>query len=351
MKPSLVVQTSVKAALLTMQPAAAGAPAAEHLSTCARMSKKTLQCVGAVTTDFMKGLAYHAYSLWLFTRSDLKTIVGPSFVFGLTNALAASEYGILEGLHIADLGEHVAHRALLALLWIWLQLLPFTMNNQISPEAIAEDRINKPWRPMPSKRMTAAQASRVMVFLNIIGVTISFFIGGVRQAVAGVFLGVWYNNFAGGDCSFVIRNIINVAGYVCFTSGAMEVTLGQLPYAPRLACWFAMIGGIIFSTVHMQDMYDQEGDSMRGRKTVPLVIGDAPARYMATVFILAWSGACTTFWGVGLPIRLLSISLALIISGRCLRYRGVDDDKKTFRIWNLWMALTFVLPLLRYSGW
>jgi hypothetical protein len=37
-------------------------------------------------------LFYHAYTLFLFISSDLKTIVIPSTIFGLSNALAISHY-------------------------------------------------------------------------------------------------------------------------------------------------------------------------------------------------------------------------------------------------------------------
>lgn len=37
---------------------------------------------------------YHRHSVWLFTLSDLKTIIGPSFIFGATNAFAVDEYSL-----------------------------------------------------------------------------------------------------------------------------------------------------------------------------------------------------------------------------------------------------------------
>jgi hypothetical protein len=41
-----------------------------------------------------------------------------------------------------------------------------------------------------------------------------------------------------------------------------------------------------FSTLHMQDMYDQAGDSLRDRRTLPLVVGDSSARWMTIVPML-----------------------------------------------------------------
>lgn len=118
--------------------------------------------------------------------------------------------------------------------------------------------------------------------------------GGYRQSLGLVLLGTWYNNFGGSDQHPVVRNLISALGYLCFTSGALEAALGGTPLpfrtAPRLTRWLLVIAGIILSTVHAQDMYDQEGDAKRGRRTVPLVIGDAPARWTIAIPMLVWGG-------------------------------------------------------------
>ena len=87
---------------------------------------------------------YHLYSIWLFTSSDLKTIIGPSFVFGATNALAGAEYGLKSS--DQGLSRAIVQRLALVLLYVWTNLLPFAINNQKSSDAIKEDAINKPWR-------------------------------------------------------------------------------------------------------------------------------------------------------------------------------------------------------------
>ncbi len=86
--------------------------------------------------------AYHLHSLWLFTSSDFKTIVGPSFVFGASNDLAGAEYG-LESSEEA-LSRGFIQRLALVLLYVWMNLMPFTINNQKSPNAIKEDEMNLP---------------------------------------------------------------------------------------------------------------------------------------------------------------------------------------------------------------
>ena len=288
---------------------------------------------------------YHLHSLWLFTSSDFKTIIGPSVVFGATNALAGAEYGLKSS--DETLSRVVLQRLPLVLLYVWMNLLPFNINNQKSPNAIKEDEINKPWRTLPSGRMTPKQAEALMLILYLLALGIGFVTGGLKQSIALVFLGTWYNDFAGGDSSFLVRNLINALGYICFLSGAMEVAVGYpLPVKARLIQWFSMIAAIVFSTVQLQDMYDQGGDSMRGRRTVPLVIGDGPARWTTAVLMIFWAYVCPRFWNSAIAVIALSSLLAGTVIARSLLLRTVMDDRLTFKLWNAWMALNFLLPLL-----
>ena len=288
---------------------------------------------------------YHAYSLWLFTLSDLKTILGPGFVFGVTNALAGAEYGLKtsgEGINRA-----VLQRLPLILLYVWINLLPFAISNQISSDAIKEDGINKPWRTLPSGRMTPEQAKPLMLALYLFALGLSSVAGGWKQSVTLVFIGTWYNHFAGADGSCLVRNLINALGYVCFTSGAMEVALGfPLPVETRLIEWFGVIAAVIFTTVHLQDMYDQLGDRIRGRRTVPLVIGDGSARWMTAITMIVWGYLCPRFWDSAMTVTMLSLLLAGTVAARCLMLRTIEADRLTFKLWNLWMTLVFLLPLL-----
>ena len=288
---------------------------------------------------------YHAHSVWLFTLSDLKTIVGPGFVFGVTNALAGAEYGLKapeEGINRA-----VLQRLPLILLYVWVNLLPFAISNQISPDAIKEDRINKPWRTLPSGRMTPGQAGHLMLAFYLFALGLSAMVGGLKQSTTLVFIGTWYNHLAGADSSCLVRNFINALGYVCFTSGAMEVALGfPLPAEIRLVEWFGVIAAVIFTTVHLQDMYDQPGDRIRGRRTVPLVIGDGRARWMTAITMLFRGYLCPRFWSSAKTVTALSVLLAGAVAARCLMLRTIEADRLTFKLWNVWMTLVFLLPLL-----
>ena len=110
--------------------------------------------------------------------------------------------------------------------------------------------------------------------------------------------------------------------------------------------WLILLSGVISTTIQFQDLYDQEGDAIRGRRTIPLIAGDRVARLTVTIPIAIWSWVCPAFWGLGLQGFILPIVLGIIIAFRLYLYRSVDEDKKSFMIWNAWLMSLYFLPWL-----
>ena len=291
-------------------------------------------------------LAYHAYSIWLFTRSDLKTIVLPSSIFGIINAFSASAYH-LEPVVSVHFPLQLLKVYLTAAFWAWTNLLPFAIDNQLSPESIAEDTINKPWRTLPSKRMTPNQARNLIAPLYTVAVINSYFLGGLPQCLILIVIGIWDNRFEGADASALSRNCINGAGFMCYNSGALEVALGNVPLPSSAFPWVLVIGLVVFSTVQTQDFSDQEGDDLRGRKSLPLQIGDGPARWLTALLMSFWSGFCPWLWGLSFTESAPSMFLGWLVAWRTVTKRSVPADNVTFRIWNLWMVTLYLLPLMQ----
>ena len=292
-------------------------------------------------------LCYHAKSIWFFTYTDLKTIVGPETAFGILSALSgpilttnpSPEFSVILG------------RIPRVAFWCWINLLPFAIDNQRQPEAIREDGENKPWRTMPSGRMSQTHAKWLMWCLYPVAIVASLKLGGLKQCLALIFLGWWYNDLGGADHDCLTRNFINACGFLSYASGATEVAsrsglLGS-PFKPIAWSWFLVIGAVVFTSVHTQDMYDQVGDGLRGRKTVPLTIGDHYARWSIAIAMAVWSVACPTFWQLGPGTYAMSMVTAAIVGFRTLSKRSVAADKLTFRIWNLWMVMLYLMPLFK----
>ena len=294
----------------------------------------------------LQRLSYHVYSIWLFTLTDLKTIVGPQSAFAVVSILSGEALTTSQSPGISVIARRVPR----TVYWTWINLLPFAIANQRQPKSIQEDAQNKPWRSMPSKRLSESQAKYLMLVLYPIAITSSFALGGIRQSAALVLLGYWYNDLGGADKSCIVRNFINACGFLSFATGAAEVLSASerftSPFHLVALKWFEIIGAIVFSSVQTQDMYDQEGDSLRGRKTVPLVMGDSLARLTIAIAVTWWSFLCPAFWKLGIASHVLSCAMGGVIVVRTLSMKTVAADKTTFRIWNLWLVVLYSFPLL-----
>lgn len=300
------------------------------------------------------------HGIWLFTYSDLKTIIATSFGFGLLTSLGAAAFGV----DPAPAWSICIQRVPIVVLWAWLNLLPFTIDNQRQEDAIMEDSINKPWRTLPLKLMTPQDAQSVMFVFYALALVTSAHVGGLFQCMSLIALGFWYNDAAGGDISCITRNLINGWGFMCYTSGALHVALTPYQWQQFIDTngvglpWLAIIGLMVFTTVQTQDMYDQAGDSARDRKTLPLVIGDANARWVTSALMLFWGFLTPSYWGwmqLGQSGVLFwsgsyMAVLACIIAVRTLIFRSVPADKKTFLLWNLWLVSNYGLPLCASLG-
>lgn len=246
----------------------------------------------------------------------------------------------------------VAQRLPVTIFWAWINLLPFTIANQRQQDSIKEDSENKPWRPLPSKRLTPHEAKSTMMIFYLIATLSSLYVGGIWQCITLVALGYWYNDLKGADNSCIARNFINACGYLCFTSGTLQVAsdASVALLRPVAYQWLLTIGLVIFTSIQSQDMYDQAGDSLRKRCTVPLVIGDSAARWTIAISVGIWSCFCPWFWQLGAKGFGASVILGASLLWRTLTVRTVKADKITFRIYNMWIISLFSLPLIAFKS-
>ncbi|KAJ2925190.1 hypothetical protein H1R20_g11902, partial [Candolleomyces eurysporus] len=176
-------------------------------------------------------LRYHLWTLVLFTWSDIKTTLIPVSVLGL---------GIAQ----------------------------FNINNQaISPE---EDAKNKPWRPIPSGRISLRNAMILRWISVVYCCLLSFYL---RKAVlipsAFFTCFVFVYNYLGWDRNGFMKIFMLAYGYPNMALGAVLVAEcpGPAPLAEILD-WKKYPELIVFSlviatTVHAQDFQDVEGDPHR----------------------------------------------------------------------------------------
>ncbi|KAL9596317.1 MAG: hypothetical protein Q9219_005871 [cf. Caloplaca sp. 3 TL-2023] len=232
--------------------------------------------------------------------------------------------------------------------WLWLNLLLFNVANQRKPEAILEDAKNKPWRPLPAGRLQPKYAEWLLVVLYPADTIISHYLGALNPCIALQTLAFIYNDLGAGE-NWKLRNVINAGGFISFHLGAVLVVQGsrELENGRELAIWMLLLATVIASTMHIQDLYDQEGDKLRGRWTIPLVFGESKTRMSIGFAVLFWSFLVPAFLRLQMIRYLPSVVLGSIIIGRLLgsTERNMTNDKATYKIWSSWIVSLYCLPL------
>lgn len=290
-------------------------------------------------------IPYHLHTIWLFTHSDALPVTSTVTLFAISSALASSIFD-RESLPMT----FVLGRVPIIAFWMWNMILPFTIGNQRSPAAIEQDKINKPWRPLPSNRIQPEQADTLLLLSYALSICVGYFLGGFWQSVALAGLDYWYNDLAGGDRNWFVRNFVNACAFSCYNSGALEIAIGATSttaFNSTAWKWLLMTGTIVLSTIHTQDLQDQVGDAQTGRSTIPVILGDKIARWVTAIPIAFWGYAACTFWELDIVrcFPLLIVNAVLVY--RILCKRTVSDDEVTWKVWNGWMWTVYLLPLIK----
>ncbi|KAB8236624.1 UbiA family prenyltransferase [Aspergillus alliaceus] len=281
--------------------------------------------------------------IWQFTKSDFSTFVLPNTGFGLLATFSAPS--------LTDCTDGIAVWALLLrglpcmLIFNWGNLLVFDLANQRLPESIREDSMNKPWRPLPSGRISPIVTRHFLLGVVPAVLAVSYALGVGNESALILILTWMYNDLGGGD--ELTRDPIIAAGYCLFLVSSLRIAITPRFHLSQCGyCWLAMIGGMVLTTMHIQDLKDQTGDRERGRKTWPLVLGDKVSRRWLTGAILFWSLACVTFWNTPPWVSLVPICMGIGIG--IIVMRGTDDAR-AWKLWCIWQVVLYALPSL--SQW
>ncbi|OBZ71564.1 hypothetical protein A0H81_08916, partial [Grifola frondosa] len=278
----------------------------------------------APTSPSNKGIALSdwLYTMFLFTKSDFKSVVIPTTVFG---TIAAPKATVI----------HVCAR----LIWVWFNLLQFCVSNQsLSP---AEDAANKPWRPIPAHRITVTTARRLRWMLLFVCILLSIAIPGIALAI-----GIWANNELCLDSHWVTRNICNALGYAAFNSGATNIkSLSDDRCAPTTIALRAQLVNalIILTTIQSQDFRDSSGDALAGRRTLPLVYPQG-SRIAITTLLILWSFFLCILWGLGILPSIIFLGLGAYVGGRFVTLRSTAADRRSYVYYNVWLCAAQILP-------
>ncbi|KAF8643338.1 hypothetical protein AX16_009067 [Volvariella volvacea WC 439] len=268
---------------------------------------------------------HHLETIYLFTRSDYKTIFFPVTIFA---AVAAPYSGVRP---LVD-----------TLVWIWFHLLQANVSNQTFSGD--QDILNKPWRPLPSNRVTVRQARILRWLLMFWCLFLSSFFGPrvVAASAALTLVEIVHDDF---DLSGhpILKNLCNVGGYSTFELGATLV-LSPTRSLDKTAC-IALVSStlIIFTTIHAQDFADVEGDKLSGRRTIPIIAPEG-SRVSILAALLVWSGILAALWGLGPVSAAMFFGMGGFVGARYFRFRDVQNDKRSYLLYNIWLVVAHILP-------
>ena len=113
-------------------------------------------------------------------------------------------------------------------LWVWIQITHSELINQVL--GIEEDKINKPYRPITSGRMSVESAVRVRWILVVIGFIQSklYCPELLWAATWNLIINVVYNELNGDRCHWAIRQAIIAFGYTPYHYGAALIAGGSV---------------------------------------------------------------------------------------------------------------------------
>ncbi|KAF3003416.1 hypothetical protein E8E13_000590 [Curvularia kusanoi] len=290
---------------------------------------------------------YHAgaflKTLYLFTASDFPTFAIPTILFGIFGALS----GPILTTNASPSLVSILLRVPQALLLIWTNLLVFNISNQRTPSAVEEDALNKPHRPIPSGRISIDAARRVNLTLVPIVLLLSHTSHVLPTTLLLLAMQWMYNDLRGCDESLLLRNALIALGYGLYSAISLHILTGPShSLTPTGTRWLFLTTLVMLFTQHICDIKDAPGDRLRGRRSAPIVLGDAACRWSVALPIMLCSAAAPAFFALGPLAHMATLCFGGVVAGRTLLLRDLDADKTTWKLWALWTVSLFALPLV-----
>ncbi|KAF9815583.1 hypothetical protein IEO21_04504 [Rhodonia placenta] len=259
-------------------------------------------------------VARFVYTLYMFTHSDMQTIMLPITSFSYISVPSTS-----------------VGRMAQAVLWTWLHLLQCCVSNQIY--SIPEDKDNKPWRPLPAGRITVQRAKYLRWTLLVICFALSGHYG-VFEAGAVFTVATLLYNEGGLDSHWETRNLLNALAYAAFDTGASSVA--RLDRDPALstiitsAQWYSIL--IILTTIHASDFRDEVGDRLQKRRTIPVVMPGL-GRLSMPIGLIAWSYAVFALPGCPTSLSSAMLVLGTIVGTRFYYLKDAPADRTSYLLY------------------
>ncbi|KAJ7220620.1 UbiA prenyltransferase family-domain-containing protein [Mycena pura] len=210
---------------------------------------------------------------WYFTWRDWSA----SLIPGMMYTVAA-----IRALDSTLSADHIARSLGRSLIYFFLYIYAFDIANQIN--GVAEDRVNKPDRPIPSGRCSVKGAYIRWYATSAAHLALGAAWGVLPWTALWVFITV-YTSFYGGDKHWTTKNLLFMStGSLCLLQASWGLVA---PITARETRWAVLLSAVFGIVASVQDMRDVEGDKVAGRRTLPIVLGGSFRWVMAAVICAA----------------------------------------------------------------
>ncbi|KAF9002948.1 UbiA prenyltransferase family-domain-containing protein [Cyathus striatus] len=261
-----------------------------------------------------------------FSWRDWSTTIIPGSIFAV---------GAMRGLPIPT----IINNYIFLVIWLTPYIYFFNLSNQIT--GVAEDKIDKPDRPIPSGKVTleGAKIRWMVLFATFLGISI------YEPAVFPETF-VWILTVAflcitpGGSHWFGKNTVAMSTGTWALLSASWKAIA---PHSPKSEAWVYAVSAWAGILTHIQDLRDIKGDAAIGRKTMPLVFGDWETRMIISFgFIPASLYALHLAHIVEIAPWTLIVP-HVILAYRVLQMAGARYDHKTYMFYTYIFCLILAI--------
>lgn len=271
---------------------------------------------------------------WKLVRSDLLSTIIPGILVTISSLIY---YDI-------DLKQSTT-TILIALIYFSLYVYTFTITNQLN--TIEEDKINKPFRPLPSGITSKKEMIVRELLFTFIFLLFGFYFGIIKWALLWVVVSTFHNFI--GHKYWISKNIISMSlGIFSIIGAGWELTQPIKGYPLQ---WGIIISLVFGLCAVIQDFRDVKGDKLINRKTLPIDLGDFRARLISILFSLLSYILLLIFVFIPSNKTLLAYIFGLIITflfliiiGRLLFFKTEKDDHYTYTI------LLYLFNVVLFTG-
>lgn len=227
----------------------------------------------------------------------------------------------------------------------------FDASNQV--RASAEDAVNKPYRPIPSGIVSAPGLLRRFWWSMLLFTLAGWLTGTLVWVLLWQAVVVLLNLVSKPHQYIVVKPVAMILGTIAQLAAAWTL-VGPLDATGWT--WVLVIAIAFNLAMPFEDVRDLEGDRQIGRRTLAMVVGEAPVRIwfalnmfalpavLHTMLLLRETDLVIVLVACDVPIVAISWTAAV----RSMLWRGVQADRLTYLLYTFayGTALAIGIPIL-----